>query len=506
MFKGDGSNNDIDNIAAQTRTSHLKSVPMRPSSCLCVLMFAACFACAGSPTERRPEPQPSTPATAEVEATFEAKVRRVAGDAWEVAYTFDQARVALLFDSVGGRTEAWSSATKGAQLRDFGGLDALVFAQPRRDARFRIDARKTNARGTQPFIRFSDGSQAINVGLFPVLTVQDAQEAEAINGDLSRWRGEQPVVRVVVEAEGRLVAPDASVHRDSVTLPVRGGGGYVYAGDIEPLQTDAFTAIIDPNLPSWLAARFPADLKDVYAASARRWGFAPHRASVLLAFGGVEGALSNRGYAAGAQIAMSIQGAPYAEANPEARNDLLWFFAHEAAHQFQFHGELRREPGADWITEGAANAMAVTVLYDLGLVDRAWMERLYWKTHRDCVAELHDGPLRGKRGRAGYVCGDLIAQMTAAALPDGDYYGFWRAYQAEARAGDMKLTHARYFDLLVRRGASKAIAAQLDALLTTRAEDPARELAAVMTASGLAPSFAPGGGLSSMRFPVQATP
>jgi len=136
-------------------------------------------------------------------------------------------------------------------------------------------------------------------------------------------------------------------------------------------------------------------------------------------------------------------------------------------------------------------------------MNKSLIERRYWQTHRQCVQELADAPLQGKRGRAGYVCGDLIAQMTAAALPDHDLFAFWNGLRDAAKQRDQrKLIGNRYFALLREHGALSALVDSLQRLVTTRLEHPENALAEAMRASELDPRFAADGGLSTMLFPA----
>ncbi len=436
--------------------------------------------------------------------------------AWAVAYQFDAERTALLFDASSNRPHHWLATESGTHIEDLEGLEALFFERPSATARFAIALDPLAAPGSPvPLLQFSDGSSAIHLGQFPVLTVGSRAEAEALHGNLGDWRGEQPTFEVALSTDQPMWLPDGSQATNSARIQVRGGGGYVYAGSIAPVELAAVTAIVDPGLPAWLQSRFAADITRVYDSHRNRWQHSAEKAMVLLAYGGdtlseddqkYSDSFRNMGYASGTQISMAIRGPAYREANPKALRDLLWFFAHEAAHQFQFQGGVRREAGADWMHEGAANTMALAVLYDMGLVDKSALERRYWKTHKQCVSELHDGPLRGKRGRAGYVCGDLFAQMTAASLPSDDLFSFWNAFRAVAqREDDGELTASRYFALLRARGASQAFVEQLEALIGTQVASPEAALAEAMKAAGLAPHFADDGGLSQMTFPAIIT-
>ncbi len=475
---------------------------------LTISLLAGCAHAAAPSSSRKDAPSSSrkdAPSSSRKDAEeWTARVARQENGSWAVSYRFDRPYSALLFDSEGNfRATNWIAANPKTKIENLHGLDVLLLVQPSSEAHFTVQPPDKSVRGTEPFLRFSDGSEAIHLGQFPVLTVTSRAEAEALHGNLGKWQGKQPTIEVTLLAPQNMLTPDGKRATGQVRLPVRSGGGYVYVGDIEPVETQDVIAVVDSGLPSWLAERFQKDIADVYAGHRARWGASTKKAMVLLAFGGTEGKLENKGYASGSQLSMVIRGSAYASKNDDGLRDLLWFFAHEAAHQFQFRGELNREPGSDWITEGAANTMALAVLHDMGMMDKSLLERRYWKTHRQCVAELHDGPLQGKRGKSGYVCGDLIAQMTAASLPKHNLFSFWNAFREQAILADGNtLTSKRYFALLREHGADKAFVDSLERLIGTQLENPQGALADAMQASGLAPQFADDGGLSTMLFPA----
>jgi hypothetical protein len=469
-----------------------------------LLLAALSSACA------RPGPSPSPPLV-RGHRGFSARLSPGADGTWTVDYAFDHARAALVFDSSSQpRATYWTARTGGATIENLHGLDVLSLDPPAPGAHFTVRPSRQLAPDTQPFLRFSDGSVAIHLGQFTVLTVADRAAAEALNGSLRAWHGLQPTVELTVAAREPMLLPSGRRVTGEAHLPVRGGAGYVYVGNIEPVQTKDFVAVIDPGLPGWIATRFLGDLARIYAAHRVRWGDGAARAVILLAFGGTdgpEGKYVNKGFAAGAQLSMMIRGRAYASEDPEALQDLLWFFAHEAAHQFQFRDGVALQPGSGWITEGAANTMATAVLHDLGILSKAVVERRYWKAHRQCLEDLGAGTLENRGGTAPYACGDLIAEMTAASLPDHDLFAFWNALRDEAKRSEHgKLTATRYFALLRARGASSAVVDLLEQLVETRLADPRRTLDDAMRASGLRPVFAGDGGLSTMWFPALGAP
>ena len=421
---------------------------------------------------------------------------------WDISYRFDGAHSALVFDSSNYRSTSWSSEVPGTRIENLHGLDVLLLEPESSQAQFSVMPTSSTGRGPAPFLQFSDKSVAVHVAQFSLLTVSSREEAEALHGNLGKWHGTQPTLALTLTSKQMMLTPDGRWVSGVLQMPVRGGGGYIYLGNIKPVETDDVVAVVDPGLPDWLANRFHMDISRIYDAHRTRWGARTNRAMVLLAFGGTEGGLENRGFAAGSQLSMLIRGSAYASENEDALRTLLWFFAHEASHQFQFRGGFSREAGADWISEGSANTMAIAVLHDLGMMDKARMERRYWRTHRRCVTELQDGPLEGKRGEAGYVCGDLIAQMTAASLPDHDLFAFWNAFRKQANGDTKRLTSEGYFAVLRERGADPAFVDSLVRLIRTPLDSAEAQLAEAMRASGLVPQFAADGGLVTMKFPA----
>jgi hypothetical protein len=93
-----------------------------------------------------------------------------------------------------------------------------------------------------------------------------------LRGNLGEWRGEQPTVDVILSAEQPMLMADGQLVANGERIPVRGGGHYVYVGNIEPVRTDDVIAVIDPGLPDWLSSRFQSDITNVYRAHRQRWG------------------------------------------------------------------------------------------------------------------------------------------------------------------------------------------------------------------------------------------
>ncbi len=213
----------------------------------------------------------SPAASSRSENGFSARVAQQPDGSWSASYQFDRPRSALLFDSSGDyRTANWTpTKTQGIRIANLHGLDALLLDPPSSEVQFSVEPPKGIVQGTQPFLIFSDGSVAIHLGQFPVLTVSSRAEAEALRGNLGKWHGEQPTVEVILSAEQPMLMANGQRAANGVRIPVRGGGNYVYVGNIQPVETDDFVAVIDPGLPNWLSSRFQSDITSVYRARKR---------------------------------------------------------------------------------------------------------------------------------------------------------------------------------------------------------------------------------------------
>lgn len=441
-------------------------------------LLLACVARAPAPTDA-PSPEPP-PFAVEVD---------VREGTWTLRYRFAEPQAALLFDTSHGdwRAQTWL-AEPGVRLESHGGLDLMVLDPPATEARFTLAPAPLDPPGTPPWLAFSDGSAALYTGQLAVLTVESREAAVALEGDLSRWRGEQPEVQVTVTADQPLFGPEGGAERLRVTA-FGGTGPYVYAG---PLAEG--DVVLDPGLPAPAREAFAQDFPEVVDALARRWDQEIPSPTALLAWGGEAEALLNQGHANGRQVAMQIRGAVYAEGDPQAIADLIWFFAHEIHHQHQFAGG---RGGSTWMVEGFANTLATATLVELGLSDTAALERHYYSVARECARELSRGPLDGARGRANYVCGDLVGLVLEAQAPGGIPAVWKQAQRLDplGRPGRAELTVA-----LFDAGVTPEVIGAIEAFVTQAHPDPDAAIAALLTAGGLEPVFVEGG-LQTMAFP-----
>ena len=440
-----------------------------------------------------------------------ANVTDLGGGLFQVDYVFAEPQTALIFSrsTADYRIGAWTPLEPGAHVERIEGFDSLLFEAPVERASFQVEARYLRPDGDySPFVAFSDGGIVVFTGQFELLPEQDRDSIAALEGQIGRWVGEQPVLGVRVRSARPIIADGRSALHETVELG-RGVGSFVYIGDADLAEGESFVGVIDPGLPDWVRSSFDADMAAVFARYEALWGFGlEDRASLLFAFGGYDvPGFSNKGGVIGSAVLLDSSGGSFREESPQLQRYLQWFFAHETGHLFQNAGGVSTGSTADsWIHEGAANTMANAALAELTADPQADLVRVYRLAMRDCANALEDGNLESaaERGRfqAYYDCGSLIALMTTAALPDRTLYQFWTAMQDAALDQGRDLSAGFYLEMMSQSGADPDAIAAIAMLVTDALVDPAAAINSALALAGLHPVYDDEGQLTDMDFPT----
>lgn len=442
--------------------------------------------CSTSREQSAPSILPSVP----TESTVKAELALKNGQ-WTVTFRFSEEREAWLFDTSHGdyRTKHWRQA-KGARIEQHGGIDVLVLEPPATEASFVLDLPAKIPDGPLPFLRFSDASTAVFSGQFALLTVENLEAAIELDGNLGRWRGQQPAVEVEVSSDAPMLIDHGVVREPTVVVARYGSGPYIYSGNLSVNNG----VLLDPALPTWLQESFVDDFERVQSALNRRWGSAAPQPTIMFSWDPGGGKVLNRGRAEGSQILMTVRGDAYLQpSTDDVLTDLLWFFAHELTHHHQF---VDGKNGPSWLIEGLADTVATAVLVDLKMTNRAALERRYWSVAEECENQMRRGPIDGARGRVAHVCGDLAGLMSASLLSDKDLGAAWQ--QAFERG---EVTTESWLETLDARGASReGVEALRGFLQETNTQEPMTAIEAAMRKSGLEPIVV-NGGLSSFVYP-----
>lgn len=416
------------------------------------------------------------PATAKAEElSVDIELTPNTAEAWDVAYRLSVPVEHLVFARGNGdyRADTWT-LDDDFILERLGSTD-LIRREDRQpftafNARLATFSERL-PKDYSPFIRFSDGAQAVFTGQFIVGVpdeVDDGRFIDGANNDNTAWAD---ATRVTFDPGyfGRMII-DANVVSEPTALAI-GEGEYVYLGNSVVLETPYITAVVDSAAPDWLSELLYESMQATFEYYGKRLGRLPGgKPSLLTTYRALDGMrVSFTGGVIGSQMAIQMGLGAGIDDTPEERAFLARFFAHEAAHLWNNGSVIAADPNEAWMHEGSAEAMAWLALLDLGVYSNHETLALFQTAANDCAGFLEGGPLvqaaRRDAFRAYYDCGAVIALATHGSMrkKGGDLFEFWKdLLEAHARQG------AYYANDYYRQldGVSRQLTRRLDKFVT----------------------------------------
>ncbi len=412
---------------------------------------------------------------------------------WRATYVLDKPADELRFQRQANfyREDAWEIVTPGWRL-DRRGDDQVLVAEAEAD-RHRLVVEFPEytdhlVKEYEFFRKFTDGSIAVYTGHLYITGEPPPEEGAEDEADFLvrvdlRPRDEEHLVVRGKQARGRTVWDDPD-----------GDGTYVYFGTIEPLETDAMIAVLDPGTPEWLTEELRRLLPGMFEFYTTEFGAPlPWKPVVLFSFTEREGGgLSNSGGTLSGLVQMSAEGSTWHDATPINAEHLLYLIAHEAAHLWNGQLYPYRDSADSWMHEGSADAFAELALMRTGTIDAARLAERRTKALNRCVKGLGDGALHdsGERGQFHnyYSCGNLLAVWSVAVLGDpGDFqrlFDVWRGVFAHADA-ESRYDRQSYFDALASLGVDAAKVDALRSFLDEGLDDPAAGVSVFLSGAGI---------------------
>lgn len=388
-----------------------------------LLPLLSLLAAAAAAASAAPSPPPPPPDVAVQPAPVSAAVVRD-GDSWTVTYRLPRdARVwpfirsSPVQDSGGSwRARSWTVLTPGVRIEQLGRYDALLAERGNVPREVRIGFRPfTEALVADyvPALTFSNGMVALFEDHFAIFSVASREVAASLPPDLTG----QPIVDSGTRVSFRDTAgPFFHGGRHHGELTLRNSTSYVLFGADTRVSTSAMTAIIEPELPAWLADALREMTPRILAYHAAQLGPAPGgKPTIVASWAGPtppQGVSMNGGTVSG-MILMRFSGGGVLTENRQLRDIARWFIAHEGAH-FWLGQAVRYDRSRDaWIMEGGADLLAIRAVQALD-PEYDWRAKLN-EAIVDC-ASLSRGRGIGsaeERGehRAYYACGAVFALL-----------------------------------------------------------------------------------------------
>lgn len=430
---------------------------------------------------------------------------------FDVTFQFAEPQSVLVFGQAptSYRAGAWTALSDGVSVEQVGQMDVLLFETPSDTAAFRITPHSENLpKAYTSFIAFTTGDWGILTGQFRLKPADSLEALQAHPATVNEWEADDLDLSLEMQSE-RPIWVGGQRYEDRVTLEPKGDDTYAFMGALEPVSGESFIGFIDPDLPDWIGTSFDQTLLDIFTYLSAGWGFElPEKSTLFFAFQGLEndglnmtGGALDRGV-----LALEVGGSALETYAPDIFDYLQWFFAHEAAHLYQKAGGVEPDDSEHaWMHEGSANTMAYALTGDSAEDPNTFLLEVYARAFNECVTylerdQLTSAALNGEFN-AYYACGDFMALMTDAALPEHSLYDFWNALKDWAKtSNEGNITSVQYFETLETLGADPARIADIRTLAFEPIADPASTLPALLQAAGLNVALSEQGDPIGFRF------
>lgn len=436
---------------------------------------------------------------------------RVTADAWEVRWVFAEPTTGILFDrrNPANRRETWAPGP-GLKWVAEGEHELIrtIDDEPVREfsATFPTDDR-VHGRAPPLHVRYSDGGRLL-------FTSQLGAHALACAGKRCDRRDlDQPRVWTFKSDAERTLRVLESGGQGTLVWHEPAGdlrGTYLYAGDLAPVDAEAFALVVDPGLPAWLVADTTRVFPLLFAFHRAQTGISLDFKPIVFASRGRADApgyeLSGRTLPALVQLAAN--GREWAAPSPE--RTALWFefLAHESFHLW--NSQLARHTGEareEWLTEGSSMYAGALALRQAGLLDEPVFARRIVRAANGCLTRLQ-GPLYSEAaGASFYDCGQVVHYLVDRELgASGGVMGLLAATFEHARAHGTYTT-ADYVRLLDERAKDPAFVAGIRQVLEAGlGAAPGKFLQARLAEAGLAVTLTGATATERGRLELKTTP
>ena len=395
-------------------------------------------------------------------------------------YNMGRARRELIFGELdaGHRARRWKIETPGFKLVRLPDGDRIHRIDGERFKSVSLTAAPDLIRipkNYQPLSRYGDGGVMFFTGHFWPLTMRGGR----VDATFTFAPAEGAKVVAFGEREERLTD-----WRSPLAHPA-----FVYMGPLDPVETPDVMAVVDPDAPTWIEQEFYELTPKVFAHLADIFGFTLlTKPNLFLAapLGTDEGRLSYSGDALPAQFQITLEGRAWQKKTDQTVRLFRRSTIHEAVHLWQAVTRPTAEDVAEWIHEGAADAIAAETMTSLKLWSETAHGKNFAKVKKNCAKELEKGALdkAEERGdyRALYACGHIIA--VAVAHADGtSTAAFWREFVQRGMARD-GYTEEMFYDLVEERTDDKPFTERLRLFVTIQPGDAARAIDDLLAAAG----------------------
>ena len=292
------------------------------------------------------------------------EVTRLTGrDAWRVRYSLPHAVEAVCFTRPGQtfRSSSWRvlSPESASWIVD-DDREVLHFSSPQRE--FVVEFPSDYARRDKGYdftIRFSDGARLLYTGYLSIAP----SHRWSFRGDAGEW---------IVVRDRAARSPVRWHPREEPE-----DGTYIYFGNEKPVQSPRMSVLVDRGLPDWIE-------RDVLTVLPRQFDHFAERLQTELNFRPVVFIAWNgppsrgrtfKGGTLEGLMAVSLEGEQWVAPTKDAHRGWFHHLAHESFHFWDGEMFEPKPNDAEWLSESAAEYMAVLASRAEGLIDDGELDR-----------------------------------------------------------------------------------------------------------------------------------
>jgi len=331
---------------------------------------------------------------------------------WQVTYQSDKPVKYLSFvrNPNDARVARWTPKNKAFQIVRENDIEIIRRFDKKTFSKITIGLQSSYIhlpKDYAPFSPFSDGGILIYTGRFFACPNQCEES-------YNQWEFH------VVANENENIIINGLIYNRNASWLDQDSGSNIYVGNQTPIDTSHVIAVIDKGLPNEIKtslSSFLPELMDFYGQYLNK----PTTKPALFASYG-ENTSSSYGRQGGtfsSQIFMHWYGSNLNKLvkQPDYLHEIVWFFAHEAAH---FHQDQLFDEQNAWIHEGGAEFMASNALIKKWPERQPLLDKKFGEARSGCINGLTSMSLQqaSKKGRYDlhYSCGLLISNAIHKAV------------------------------------------------------------------------------------------
>ncbi|WP_448548128.1 hypothetical protein [Thalassotalea fusca] len=363
--------------------------------------------------------------------TLITNIEKSGNDEWTVEYISQKPIRSISFASApdDSRSRRWLLLSEGFTLRHLNNSDIITRPDGNKFERVKFKLTPTYThlpKAYAPFSPFSDGGMLFHSGRFFACAELCSPIENAWYISLTVPNGENIIVNGKVTTQG-------------VSWWDNNGGRKVYVGQKSVVEEDGFISIIDDAISQSQGAMIERFLPDMMKWLEKHYGRLSQKPMLFASYSITnDGSYGQQGGTLPDQVFMHWYG-KLPDFDKESEQ-LVWFFAHEAAHMYQRLNGRAISPVDNWLHEGHAEHIAKKIVMQLYPKYQSYADNMSKKASKNCRDQLAHSTLHelveNNQHKVLYQCGLYIFDtIDNASTSSNGVHLLWNQFMRQIKPG-----------------------------------------------------------------------